>query len=161
MSMSEIQKPVNATINSVTTGPTLRPWDVEPEVVELQELLRAHGFRLNVTGEFDSRTEDAVMIFQRRHGLRIDAIVGPKTWAALKISVKPGTRILRKGLTGADVYELQGLLQVNGYLVRRDGFFGSQTKQAVISFQQRHKLRENGEVDQVTWGVLQNTPEKS
>jgi peptidoglycan hydrolase-like protein with peptidoglycan-binding domain len=156
--MNKIQKPINATINSLTTGPTLRPWDVEPEVVELQELLRAHGFRLSVTGEFDSRTEDAVMIFQRRQGMRVDAIVGPKTWAALKMNVKPGTRVLRKGLTGADVYELQGLLQVNGYPVQRDGFFGNQTKQAVLNFQQRHKLRENGEVDQVTWGVLQNGP---
>jgi peptidoglycan hydrolase-like protein with peptidoglycan-binding domain len=154
--MKDEWKPSNATVNSLTTGPTLRPWDVKPEVVELQELLRAHGFRLNLTGEFDSQTEDAVMIFQRRHGIRVDAIVGPKTWMALKTTVKPGTRPLRKGLSGADVYELQGLLQVNGYPIQRDGYFDDETKQALINFQQRHKLRESGKVDQLTWGILRN-----
>jgi len=149
-------KHVDATINSISTGPTLRPWDVQPAVVELQELLRAHGFRVPVTGEFDSATEDAVLIFQRRKGMRVDAIVGPKTWAALKQEVKPGIRVLRKGHSGIDVYELQGLLRVNGYPVTRDGFFTEETKDAVIAFQQSHKLRETGQVDRVTWSMLQN-----
>lgn len=149
-------KHVDATINSVSTGPTLRPWDVQPAVVELQELLRAHGFRISVTGEFDSSTEDAVMIFQRRKGMRVDAIVGPKTWAALKQEVKPGVRTLRKGHSGMDVYDLQGLLQVNGYAIARDGFFTDETKEAVLQFQKLHKLRETGQVDRTTWYVLQN-----
>jgi peptidoglycan hydrolase-like protein with peptidoglycan-binding domain len=147
---------VDATINSVLTGPTLRPWDVEPAVVELQELLRAHGFRVSVTGEFDSSTEDAVLIFQRRKGVRVDAIVGPKTWAALKQEVKPGSRPLRKGHSGMDVYELQGLLRVNGYAIARDGFFTDETKDAVMAFQTSHKLRETGQVDRTTWSLLQN-----
>lgn len=147
---------VDATVNSLTTGPTLRPWDVGAAVSELQELLQAHGFRLKVTGEFDGRTEDAVMIFQRQQGIRTDAIVGPKTWAALKLTVKPGARILKRDQSGIDVYELQGLLQVSGYDVKRDGFFGAKTKQAVVEFQQHHKLRGDGQVDRVTWCVLQN-----
>ncbi len=154
MTSHDLLKPSDATINSPTTGPTLRPWDVGPGVVELQELLRAHGFRIGVTGEFDSYTEDAVLIFQRRHGLRVDAIVGPRTWAALKNLVKPGSRVLRRGLSGADVYVLQGLLQVNGYAIARDGRFGKQTKQAVQHFQQTHKLMDDGRVDRVTWGLL-------
>ncbi len=149
-------KYVDATINSGLTGPTLRPWDVEPAVVELQELLRAHGFRVPVTGEFDSATEDAVMIFQRRKGVRVDAIVGPKTWAALKQDVKPGIRVLRRGHSGMDVYELQGLLRVNGYAIARDGFFTDETKEAVSAFQESHKLRSTGQVDRTTWSILQN-----
>lgn len=156
MSSHQIPKPVDATLNSLTTGPTLRPWDVEAAVIELQELLQAHGFRLSVTGEFNSRTEDVVMIFQRRQGVRVDAIVGPRTWAALKLTVKPGTRVLRRGYSGMDVYELQGLLRVCGYDVKRDGFFGAKTQQAVVEFQQKHKLNDNGYVDRVTWNVLQN-----
>jgi len=151
-----LYKPTDATINSAFAGPVLRPWDVEPAVVELQELLRAHGFRLAVTGEFDSHTEDAVLIFQRQKGIRIDAIVGPKTWAALKQNIKPGARTLRKGHSGMDVYEVQGLLLVNGYTVTRDGFFTEETKQAVMDFQQHHKLRETGHIDRVTWSVLEN-----
>lgn len=141
---------------SLTTGQTLRLWDVGATVNELQELLRAHGSRLNVTGEFDGHTEDAVLIFQRRQGLRTDAIVGPKTWAALKLTVKPGARILRHDYSGIDVYELQGLLQVHGYNLKRDGFFGVETKQAVLDFQQRHKLRADGQVDRVTWCILKS-----
>jgi peptidoglycan hydrolase-like protein with peptidoglycan-binding domain len=137
-----------------TSGPTLRPWSSGPTVVELQELLKAHGFKLAVTGEFDSYTEDCVLIFQKRHGLRVDAIVGTQTWQVLKTTVKPGTRSLRRGLCGADVYELQGLLQVNGYPIQRDGLFGYETRHAVTDFQQRYKLRETGQVDQSTWAML-------
>lgn len=151
-----MMKHTDATIHSVSTGPTLRPWDVQPAVIELQELLRAHGFRVPVTGEFDSATEDAVKIFQRRKEMRVDAIVGPKTWAALKLGVKSGLRLLRKGHSGIDVYELQGLLRVNGYEIARDGFFTDETKTAVIDFQRLHKLRETGQVDRITWSILQN-----
>lgn len=149
-------KHVDATVNSRSTGPTLHPWDAEPAVVELQELLRAHGYKVPLTGEFDSQTEDAVLIFQRRKGLRVDAIVGPKTWSALKLDLKLGSRILRQDHSGLDVHELQGLLLVNGYSVTRDGFFTDETKQAVTEFQRYHKLRETGQVDRVTLGVLKN-----
>jgi peptidoglycan hydrolase-like protein with peptidoglycan-binding domain len=149
--------PIHATLDTATTGKILRPWDVGDEVIELQELLKAFGFKLAVTGEYDSRTEDCVMIFQRRHGFRVDAVIGPKTWAALKLGVKPGDRVLRKGLSGIDVYELQGLLNINGYAVKRDGFFEKQTKDALMAFQKQHKLRETGMCDRITWAILQNS----
>jgi peptidoglycan hydrolase-like protein with peptidoglycan-binding domain len=148
--------PIHATLSSATTGTILRPWDVGDEVMELQELLKAFGFKLVATGEYDSRTEDCVMIFQRRHGFRVDAVIGPKTWAALKLGVKPGSRVLRKGLSGFDVYELQGLLNINGYAIARDGFFEDETQQAVIEFQQQYKLRDTGMVDRIMWAMLQN-----
>ncbi len=148
--------PIHATLATATTGKILRPWHVGEEVIELQELLKAFGFKLAITGEYDSRTEDCVMIFQRRHGFRVDAVIGPKTWAALKLGVKPGSRILRKGLSGFDVYELQGLLNINGYAIARDGFFEDQTYEAVMAFQQQHKLRETGMVDRLLWAILQN-----
>jgi len=148
--------PIYATLDTATTGTILRPWDVGDEVIELQELLKAFGFKLTVTGAYDSRTEDCVMIFQRRHGFRVDAVIGPKTWAALKLGVKPGSRVLRKGLSGCDVYELQGLLNICGYAIARDGFFEDQTYEAVMEFQQQHKLRETGMSDRVMWAMLQN-----
>ncbi len=148
--------PIHATLDTATTGKILRPWDVGDEVIELQELLKAFGFKLAATGEYNSRTEDCVMIFQRRHGFRIDAVIGPKTWAALKLGVKPGDRVLRKGLSGFDVYELQGLLNINGYAVQRDGFFEEQTRAALMEFQKQHKLRETGMSDRITWAMLQN-----
>ena len=144
----------NGIADAALTGPNLYPLDSKPAVAELQELLQAHGFNLKVDGDFGCITECAVRAFQRQQGLRIHGVVDSQTWAALKKTVQPGTRILQKGHTGADVSELQGLLQVQGYNICRDGIFDEETRQAVIAFQQRHKLRVNGLVDRITWTVL-------
>lgn len=141
-------------VASALAGPRLCPWESGPAVIELQELLNAHGFRLKVDGDFGERTASAVATYQRQHGLRIDSIVGDRTWAALKTTVQPGCRSLRLGHTGADVFELQWLLQICGYDLQRDGIFGEQTKQVLIAFQQRHKLQDLGWVDRITWRVL-------
>lgn len=135
-------------------GPVLYPWDLGSAVAELQELLRSHGFTLRVDGDFGSVTEIAVRLYQRRHNLVVDGVVGPKTWFSLKSTVQPGTRVLEEGDTGADVLELQGLLQVHGYGVNRNGMFDEPTKQAVISFQQMHHQEAQGRVTSLTWGVL-------
>jgi peptidoglycan hydrolase-like protein with peptidoglycan-binding domain len=36
-----------------------------------------------VDGKYGSHTMDAVKVFQRRHNLEDDGLVGPRTWAAL------------------------------------------------------------------------------
>lgn len=122
----------------------------------MQELLRAQGFSVRVDGDYGSRTEIAVKAFQRQQGLRVDGVVGPETWQRLAATVQPGTRPLRYGYSGADVYELQGLLQVNGCAIKRTGFFDADTKSAVIGFQREHRLRDDGIVDSVTWALLRN-----
>lgn len=48
------------------------------EVKILQQTLN-----IDITGIFDSKTENAVREFQKANNLSIDGIVGPKTWAAL------------------------------------------------------------------------------
>lgn len=137
-------------------GPTLYPWSVGPDVVELQELLKVHGFTLKVDGDFGSRTEEALKRYQRKFSLRIDGVAGPETWFALKDKVPLGERVLRQGLTGRDVYQLQTLLQVNGYRVERQGIFDAKTKEAVAEFQRKHKLDITGVVERMTWALLYN-----
>lgn len=134
--------------------PVVNPWDTGPVVAELQELLCAHGYKLKIDGDFGGRTEAAVRALQRQYGLKMDSIVGPKTWACLKRNLQPGCRVLRLGHSGADVYELQGLLQVHGHPVRRTGYFDDETLQAATSFQQRHHLAEEGQVGPITWTIL-------
>lgn len=136
----------------------LHPWTIGPQVVELQELLNAHGYALKIDGDFGYRTEAAVKDFQRQRHLRIDGVVNAATWAALRDTLQPGARILVQGHRGADVWELQGLLRVNGYLIDRTGLFDVATRKAVMQFQQRHKLRVTGEVDRVTWVLLRGVP---
>lgn len=145
--------------SAAVIGPTLHPWTISPAVAELQELLIAHGFsKLRVDGNFGYLTEAAVKTFQRQHGLRIDSCVGPKTWAALKTAIQPGSRLLKRGHTGADVAELQGLLRVNGYDVDRNGIFCPATQTCITDFQHQHKLRDDGVVDAITWTILRGRP---
>ena len=146
------------TSQEIVSEPELRPWDVGEAVAVLQELLNAHGFKLRVDGAFNSLTEEAVRAYQSQHQLRLDCIVNAETWAILKNSVQPGTRLLRAGLSGADVYELQGLLNVNGYHVQRNSIFDDETRKGVIDFQQKHKLRANGKVGTTTWNLLRGKP---
>lgn len=55
-----------------------------PHVVRLQQMLTAAGFSTQgVDGIFGRNTYNAVVAFQKSHGLKSDGIVGPKTWEAL------------------------------------------------------------------------------
>ncbi|MFQ3618580.1 MAG: peptidoglycan-binding protein [Cyanobacteriota bacterium] len=132
----------------------LYPWSQGPLVAHLQELLGACGYRLRPDGDFGWITESAVRDFQRRHGLRVDGIVGDRTWALLLSKVKPGARTMRLGYCGADVRELQGLLQIYGYRISRTGCFDRDTQEAVLAFQRSHHLDATGEVTPITWAVM-------
>ena len=39
--------------------------------------------KVTITGEFDAATDKAIKALQKKHGLLVDGIVGPKTWAFL------------------------------------------------------------------------------
>lgn len=47
-------------------------------------------------GIFGPITDEAVRDFQKSHGLAVDGIVGPKTWAALGVGSLPNTRRINK-----------------------------------------------------------------
>jgi len=49
----------------------------------IQEWLCLHGFHIYIDGDFGPATDSAVRQFQRRKGLKIDGIVGRKTFARL------------------------------------------------------------------------------
>lgn len=61
----------------------------EPAIERLQRRLNrldyrdADGRALPVDGVFGERTEEALLDFQRAHGLRVDGVAGPRTLAAL------------------------------------------------------------------------------
>ena len=62
---------------------TLRRGAKGEEVKELQTILAKDGSSLEIDGIFGIGTLSAVKSFQKRHGLDVDGIVGPKTWAEL------------------------------------------------------------------------------
>ncbi len=53
-------------------------------VRDLQELLVSQGFNISIDSDFGPATELAVMTFQKSNSLKVDGIVGNKTWASLR-----------------------------------------------------------------------------
>jgi N-acetyl-anhydromuramyl-L-alanine amidase AmpD len=69
--------------------PTVRRGSTGWHVARLQRLLRLHRLLPEgalVDGDFGPVTEAAVRDFQELHGLEVDGVVGPLTWAALLAS---------------------------------------------------------------------------
>lgn len=64
-------------------------------------------------------------------------------------------KVLKKGLTGAEVVQLQQLLAGLGYTgISADGVFGTGTEAAVMDFQSKHGLTADGIVGDKTWALL-------
>lgn len=68
-----------------------------PAVTKLQQYLNQLGFAMDADGIFGSRTNSAVVTFQRSHSLAADGIVGPNTWEAISIALG-----MSLGITSAD-----------------------------------------------------------
>lgn len=67
-----------------------------------------------------------------------------------------GSRILRRGMRGNDVRELQTKLQSLGYNVGPiDGIFGPLTERAVRQFQKDNRLKVDGIVGPQTYDMLE------
>jgi murein DD-endopeptidase MepM/ murein hydrolase activator NlpD len=72
--------------------PTLRITSGYPEsspelagaVKELQRQLQRWGFQVKPDGQFGPSTQTAVKIFQRKHSIFDDGVVGPETWRYLR-----------------------------------------------------------------------------
>lgn len=76
------EKPSNSSGISVTY-PTVRQGSRGEIVTQLQTFLAKTGSSLQIDGIFGSGTRSAVQAFQRKYGLDVDGIVGPKTWTKL------------------------------------------------------------------------------
>ena len=72
-------------------------------------------------------------------------------------TVQAAVRVLRRGMTGADVKTLQAALIAYGYscgAAGADGDFGSGTEAALRKFQTAYKLGADGIAGKGTWGKL-------
>lgn len=129
----------------------------------VQQKLKDKNYLITtVDGIFGTSTELAVKAFQRNNKLQIDGIVGKVTWDALingyiaSYHAYPG-ELIGYGSSGDNVKLIQEKLNNLGYDVGTiDGFYGNNTKQAIISFQSLHGLGADGIVGQRTWDVLLN-----
>lgn len=81
--------------------------DTGPQVVDLQNKLRAAGFQVEATGTYDQPTLGAVLALQGRYGLVPDGVVGPKTLALLgfrRSLLNPWTIGLTLALAGIGIF---------------------------------------------------------
>ena len=127
-------------------------------VAGAQVALRSHGlYRGPIDGVRGPQTNRAVRAFQRREGLRVDGVVGPRTRARMGRLGRPdfGRRVIRRGMVGWDVSVLQFKLSRRGAGVRGiDGIFGPNTLGAVRRFQSSRGLAADGLVGPATERAL-------
>lgn len=136
-------------------------------VKKLQEDLKQLNYFVgNPTGYFGPVTKDAVMRFQKAKGLIVDGIAGRSTLAELKKSlvkdaVGEKNSILRLGSRAAEVESLQKNLQRLGYFTGQlSGYYGPQTKDAVMRFQKANGLTVDGIAGSNTLKAINRAIEK-
>ncbi|MCU0540653.1 MAG: peptidoglycan-binding protein [Oscillatoriaceae cyanobacterium Prado104] len=158
--------------------PALKLGSRGPQVTELQAALKLLGFYTGeVDGIFSEGTAKAVSEFQQAAGIGADGIVGQDTWnrlfpesptsaiatpapegataEGLSLPSQTNLPILRRGMRGDAVRELQERLRAKGFLQSRaDGVFGRQTQVAVKAVQRQYRLPADGIVGPATWEIL-------
>lgn len=132
---------------------------------------------LPLDGVFGSSTTAAVRQFQQYFGLPVTGVVNTATWNVMNRiysetveflpegysgqfgKLYPGY-FLSEGMSGEDVRDLQSYLSLIGQnfdaipQIPVTGYFGTQTRDAVIAFQNAFGLPANGSVGPVTWNTI-------
>lgn len=158
LTLSEEGLAASATYGSVralasSTSTILKVGSRGTAVTELQKNLTKLGYDTKGTdGIFGNDTKNAVLSFQRAHGLTADGIVGAGTQSAIEKALNYHNKgILVVGSRGAAVTELQKNLTKLGYNTNgTDGIFGAGTQSAVLAFQRDYGLSQDGMVGSET-----------
>lgn len=162
-----------------TSYATLKRGMTSAEVKELQLRLKELGYMTaNATGYYGTKTMDAVQQFQRNNGLATDGVAGNATQqklyasGALKAGESPsdGTdtgsttetkkyATLKEGMKSSAVTTMQKKLRDLGYMTASaTGYFGKQTRAAVVAFQKKNGLSSDGIAGSATLNKLYGDP---
>ena len=136
------------------------------DIRAVQNKLNSLGYVAGTAdGYYGNMTKDAIIKFQTNRGLDNDGKVGPNTWNTLFNTSTSGgsgySRILKLTsplMYGEDIRAVQNKLNSLGYNAgTADGYYGNDTRTAVISFQTARGIDIDGEVGPTTWKTLFNT----
>ncbi|KOP25793.1 peptidoglycan-binding protein [Hapalosiphon sp. MRB220] len=122
------------------------------QVTSVQRCLQKLGYYNGpVNGNFGPLTESAVKKFQQAKKISPIGQVGPQTQRSLQAACQSQqssgntSNVLKVGTRGAAVTQLQKSLRTLGYFNGPvTGYFGQETQQAVIRFQQSKRLQADG-----------------
>ncbi len=131
--------------------PVYRNGDQGEAVYTIQYLLEQHGYDLQYhDGIYGSEVTSNVKSFQSAQGLSVDGIVGPNTWSSLIVTVQDANNDPYWA-----TYAAQHQLRYDeGYSISVDGYYGSETKNAIESFQSSAGIGVDGIVGPNTWRAL-------
>jgi peptidoglycan hydrolase-like protein with peptidoglycan-binding domain len=122
------------------------------------------------SARFDAKTRNAVLAYQRAQDLPRTGALDDPTWASLdppsRIPHAPawkprgavrwahrhGDPTVRRGGAGKAVYALQTALRLDD--AARTGYYGSQTRAAVLALKEAAGLPATGVVDAAVWALL-------
>ncbi len=162
---------------SALSGQNIRYGDRGLLVRTVQSRLEILGYlKDNVTGTYDTATQNAVKEFQRKNGLKVDGVAGEDTQRLLASgglgssatpTEKPTptptplptfqvpTATVRNGSKGENARLVQERLIQLGYMSgTADGKFGSQSVAALKAFQRKNSLTADGVAGSGTYEVL-------
>jgi cell wall-associated NlpC family hydrolase len=138
---------------------TLKKGMSHADVIELQKKLHELGFFTEVeyTNGFGSKTEEAVIKFQKSVGVTPDGVAGQQTLNAIDIKIRQKKLIpenftqLASGDSGELVKTIQQRLQsMKLYDGEMTSLYDDATKEAVAKFQASNSLEATGIVDKAT-----------
>lgn len=134
--------------------------DSGSNINSLQSDLSGKGFDTDVDGIFGPKTKKAVQDYQKSKGLQVDGIAGKNTLSELdgksSSSNDSGSSLYRVGDNSSKVSDLQSNLETHGYNIATDGIFGSNTKDAIQSFQKKQGLQVDGIAGKKTLSALKD-----
>jgi peptidoglycan hydrolase-like protein with peptidoglycan-binding domain len=137
----------------------IQPWPLTKKganahpVRTLQHLLRAQKQTGAVDGIFGAKTEAAVKAGHQVKKLSGDGQVGAKTWAAIVITVKKGSK--GDAVRGVqEEFQFRNLSDDPSNAPAIDGDFGPKTDAAVRAFQDALDIDVDGIVGPITWRAL-------
>ena len=132
-------------------------------IIDIQSRLMELGYMADdePTIKFGPATEAAVRLFQRQINftdtidatLKEDGIAGEQTLALLFAADAP-RYVVKYGMEGSDITEMQEQLKDLGYMSAITGYYGDKTVAALRDFQDRNGLSPDGMCGEKTFELL-------
>lgn len=145
----------SATLESAFSGLSFTEGTTDPFVPMIQQRLMDLDYmdQDETTDLFGPVTSQSIEFFQRKNNLNVDGVAELATLELL-FSNDALRYTVSEGDSGVDVESVQDRLDELGYDISTTGYFGTDTKKAVLAFQKRNDLTDDGKIGADTKEIL-------